>query len=135
MQMMLRRTHYMNKRKEKRAEIDKTQAMVKAMIEQTLTRCNQKPIAELPPNFVFAMGDSLTVMKNFVRDIETHIAISNRYFQYKSSEDRAKVSSDRKPFEFNCRAKKGRKRTRHNKRASSMSNSSTRLSVNGSLRS
>lgn len=91
--MMLRRTHYMNKRKEKRAEIDKTQAMVKAMIEQTLTRCNQKPIAELPPNFVFVMGDSLTVMKNFVRDIETHIAISNRYFQYKSSEDRAKVSS------------------------------------------
>ena len=133
--MMLRRTHYMNKRKEKRAEIDKTQAMVKAMIEQTLTRCNQKPIVELPPNFVFAMGDSLTVMKNFVRDIETHIAISNRYFQYKSSEDRAKVSSDNQPFECDCRAKKGRRRTRHNKRASSMSNSSIRLSVSESLRS
>lgn len=92
MQMMLRRTHFMNKRKEKRAEIDKTQAMVKMMIEQTLTRCNAKPIADLPANFNFAIGEALTVIKNFVRDIETHIAISNRYFQYKNSEDRAKVS-------------------------------------------
>lgn len=31
--MMLRRTHYMNKRKEKKAEIDKTQSMVKTLIE------------------------------------------------------------------------------------------------------
>lgn len=35
-QMMLRRTHYLNKKKEKKLELDKCQQMIKLRIEQVL---------------------------------------------------------------------------------------------------
>ena len=40
MQMMLRRTHYMNQKKAKKSEIDKTCAMLRLAIEKRLIDCN-----------------------------------------------------------------------------------------------
>jgi hypothetical protein len=51
MQMMLRRIIFMNKRKEKKAEIDKTQSMIKMLIEKKLCESNGKPLDNLSPNF------------------------------------------------------------------------------------
>lgn len=42
MQMMLRRTHYMNQKKAKKSEIDKTCAMLRSAIEKRLVDCNSK---------------------------------------------------------------------------------------------
>jgi hypothetical protein len=85
----------MNKRKEKKNEIDKAQVMVKTLIEQTLKNCNEKALPDLAPNFVFQPGDSLTTMKNFSQDIESYVSISNRYFHFKNSEEKAKFSVKR----------------------------------------
>lgn len=92
MQMMLRRTIFMNKRKEKKAEIEKTQSMIKMLIEKKLVETNGKPLPELMPNFALNLQDHV-IFKNFVRDVEGYIQIANKYLSYKNSEEKAKVSS------------------------------------------
>lgn len=83
----------MNKRKEKKAEIDKTQSMIKMIIEKKLQESNNnKPLAELMPNFVMALDDH-KIFKNFVEDVESYIQIANKYLSYKNSEEKAKVST------------------------------------------
>jgi hypothetical protein len=48
---MLRRIFYMNKRKEKKAEIDKTQQMIKMIIEKKLAELKKKtPGEQMAPN-------------------------------------------------------------------------------------
>lgn len=83
----------MNKRKEKKAEIEKTQSMIKMLIEKKLVETNNgKPLQELMPNFALNLQDH-SIFKNFVRDVEGFIQIANKYLSYKNSEEKAKVSS------------------------------------------
>jgi hypothetical protein len=59
MQMMLRRTHYLNKKKEKKNELDKCMQMIKLKIDSILKLNNRKSEAhaielhELKPDFCF----------------------------------------------------------------------------------
>ena len=49
MQMMLRRTCFMNKKRDKKAEIDKAQHMIKQVMERSLIEGNNaKNLIELP---------------------------------------------------------------------------------------
>lgn len=59
MQMMLRRTHFLNKKKEKKAELEKLRSMIKDMLERILRYCNRKSeasvveLGELTADFSF----------------------------------------------------------------------------------
>jgi hypothetical protein len=64
MQMMLRRTSCMNRRKEKKTEVEKTQSMIKILIEKKLIESNAQPgmpvpsnLTDLLPNFVLTMPE------------------------------------------------------------------------------
>lgn len=54
---MLRRTIFMNKRKEKKAEIDKTQSMIKMIIEKKLAESNSRKLQDLMPNFTLQLDN------------------------------------------------------------------------------
>lgn len=91
MQMMLRRTYFMNKRKEKKTDMEKTQQIIKQLIEKKLVESNAQPgvtaasLQELMPNFILNLPEQeQSVVKNFLKDVETFIQISNKYFVYKS---------------------------------------------------
>lgn len=78
--MMLRRTCFMNKRKEKKAEIDKTIQMVKQMIERTLksSLSNETiPLTELPLRFNLDWKGQDTTIRNFSNDIHRYVETSN----------------------------------------------------------
>jgi hypothetical protein len=94
--MMLRRTCYMNKRKEKKAEIDKAILMVKQIIEKRLKSPlsnDPVPLTELPTNFIITLTDEdNSLIKNFVRDIDDFVEKNNKYLKYKDKEEKAKVS-------------------------------------------
>lgn len=89
---MLRRTFYMNKRKEKKAEIDKTQQMIKMIIEKKLAELKKKtPGEQMAPNQMLQL-DSVEILNNFQQDVREYILIANKYLSYKNSEEQAKVS-------------------------------------------
>jgi len=106
MQMMLRRTHYLNKKKEKKLELDKCQQMIKLRIEQVLKQNNRKgdsdifDLADLKPNFKFQPelicknGESeelKLLIGNFVKELKQFIAINDLYCKAKHNEEKAKV--------------------------------------------
>ena len=70
---MLRRTSFMNKRKDKKSEIEKAVQMIKQLIEKRLQDKNEKPVAELNPNFILPLSESEDVIKNFKADIENFV--------------------------------------------------------------
>lgn len=92
MQMMLRRTSCMNRRKEKKTEVEKTQSMIKILIEKKLIESNAQPgmpvpsnLTDLLPNFVLTMPEQeQSLIKNFLKDVEIFILISNKYFVFKA---------------------------------------------------
>lgn len=90
---MLRRISFMNQRKVKKTENEKTQSIVKAVIEKKLVESNNgKPVSELLPNFTLQLAESEATIKNFNKDVESFVLIANKYLQYKSHEEKAKVS-------------------------------------------
>lgn len=94
---MLRRTSFMNQRKAKKAENEKTQSIIKAVIEKKLIESNNgKPVAELMPNFTLQLAESEATIKNFIRDVESFVLIANKYLQYKSNEEKAKTKRAKK---------------------------------------
>ena len=57
--MMLRRIFYLNKRKEKKNEVDKAQGLIKSKLEMILKHCNRKgendaiELTALTQDFIF----------------------------------------------------------------------------------
>ena len=70
---MLRRTSFMNKRKDKKSEIEKAVQMIKQLIEKRLSDKNEKPVFDLNPNFILPLSESEDVIKNFKADIENFV--------------------------------------------------------------
>ena len=109
MQMMLRRTHYLNRKKEKKNELDKCQTMIKLKVDSILKINNRKSeahaieLAELKPDFTFnpdlcardQSGGSAELKKlcyGFTLELKEFVALNNKYVECKVSEERAKVS-------------------------------------------
>lgn len=93
MQMMLRRTCFMNKKRDKKAEIDKAQHMIKQVMERSLIEGNNvKNLIELPQNFVLNLSQHNDLLSNFIRDVNEYVTIGNDYLKCKTSEEQAKVS-------------------------------------------
>ncbi len=85
---MLRRTFYMNKRKEKKAEIDKTQQIIKQIIEKKHVELKKKlgTGEQMPPNQTIQL-DSVETLNNFKKDVREYILIANKYLNYKNCEE------------------------------------------------
>ena len=85
---MLRRTFYMNKRKEKKAEIDKTQQIIKQIIEKKHVELKKKlgTGEQMPPNQTIQL-DSDETLDNFQKDVRGYILIANKYLNYKNCEE------------------------------------------------
>lgn len=85
---MLRRTFYMNKRKEKKAEIDKTQQIIKQIIEKKYAELKKKlgTGEQMPPNQTIQL-DSVETLDNFQKDVRQYILIANKYLNYKNCEE------------------------------------------------
>ena len=85
---MLRRTFYMNKRKEKKAEIDKTQQIIKQIIEKKYAELKKKlgTGEQMPPNQTIQL-DSVETLDNFQKDVREYILIANKYLNYKNCEE------------------------------------------------
>ena len=85
---MLRRTFYMNKRKEKKAEIDKTQQIIKQIIEKKHAELKKKlgTGEQMPPNQNIQL-DSVETLNNFQKDVREYILIANKYLNYKNCEE------------------------------------------------
>ena len=85
---MLRRTFYMNKRKEKKAEIDKTQQIIKQIIEKKHAELKKKlgTGQQMPPNQNIQL-DSVETLNNFQKDVREYILIANKYLNYKNCEE------------------------------------------------
>ena len=50
-------------------------------------------LSELLPNFVLSLPEQeQSLIKNFLKDIEIFILISNKYFVFKAQEEKARVS-------------------------------------------
>jgi len=94
MQMMLRRTCFMNKKRDKKTEIDKAQQMIKQVMEKSLMETNNsKNLNELPQNFTLNFSSHIDLLLNFIRDVNEYVTIGNDYLKCKTSEEQAKVSS------------------------------------------
>ncbi len=85
---MLRRTFYMNKRKEKKAEVDKTQQIIKQIIEKKHVELKKKlgTGEQMPPNQTIQL-DSVETLNNFKKDVREYILIANKYLNYKNCEE------------------------------------------------
>ncbi len=85
---MLRRTFYMNKRKEKKAEVDKTQQIIKQIIEKKHAELKKKlgTGEQMPPNQTIQL-DSVETLNNFKKDVREYILIANKYLNYKNCEE------------------------------------------------
>jgi len=50
-------------------------------------------LTDLLPNFVLSLPEQeQSLIKNFLKDVEIFILISNKYFAYKAQEEKARVS-------------------------------------------
>lgn len=85
---MLRRTFFMNKRKEKKAEIDKTQQIIKQIIDKKHVELKKKlgTGEQMPPNQTIQL-DSVETLNNFQKDVREYILIVNKYLNYKNCEE------------------------------------------------
>lgn len=85
---MLRRIFYMNKRKEKKAEIDKTQQIIKQIIDKKHAELKKKLAngEQMPPNQTIQL-DSVEILNNFKKDVREYIFIANKYLNYKNCEE------------------------------------------------
>ncbi len=79
MQMMLRRTCYMNKKRDKKTEIDKMQSIIKLQIEKSLLDQNTiKTLDQLKGNFQLVLTDQQSeLVQNFIRDVNEYVTVSN----------------------------------------------------------
>lgn len=78
-QLLMKKVIYTNKHKELKQEIEKTQSMVKQIIDANLKESNGKALSELPPNFVLNLSKHETVVANFTKDLENYCAVTNTY--------------------------------------------------------
>ena len=73
---MLRRQSYMNKKKDKKSELEKTQTMIKQVIDKNLLESNKneaglKTHEDLPPNFNLVFNEKeLNMITHFKNDID-----------------------------------------------------------------
>lgn len=97
--MMLRRTFYQTKKKEKKLEIDKLQSAFVTLVELSLKEGNRKNQADLvslnnlKSNFNFKMSREGKEFCSKIRvEVTEYVKILNEYEKFKNLEDRAKVS-------------------------------------------
>ena len=97
--MMLRRTFYQTKKKEKKLEIDKLQSAFVTLVELSLKEGNRKNQADLvnlnnlKSNFSFKMSkDGKEFCQKIRVEVSEYVKILNEYEKFKNLEDRAKVS-------------------------------------------
>ena len=78
----------MNKKRDKKVEIDKAQHMIKQVMEKCLLEGNnQKNLTDLPPNFTLNFTQHNDLLTNFIRDVNEYVTISNDYLKCKTSEE------------------------------------------------
>lgn len=92
---MLRRNYFFNKRRERKQEVDKTQALIKQWIEMNLKQLNKRSDSEildlqnLKLNYAFNWHEPV-VLNQFQSEMREYIIVQNEYLKNKSLEERAK---------------------------------------------
>ena len=99
MQFMLKRHSLLNKKNQKKSELDRTQSMINQKIVATLKQQNKKSendFIELSSlrgeSFVFKMPPDLKeLVPHFQKDLAEYVRVNNEYVKTKISEERAKA--------------------------------------------
>ena len=69
----------MNKKRDKKTEIDKAQLVVKQVIERSLTETNQiKSLDQLRGNFQLVLTEEQSdLIQNFIKHVNEYVVVSN----------------------------------------------------------
>jgi len=99
MQFMLKRHSLLNKKNQKKSELDRTLSMINQKVVATLKQQNKKSendFIELSSlraeSFVFKMPSDLKeLVPHFQKDLQEYVRVNNDYVKTKISEEKAKA--------------------------------------------
>ena len=103
--MMLKRTHYQNKKKAQKLEIDKLQSALVKTVEICLRESNKTDaLSNLKPSFSLKLSKAnKEAFAKVSSEVKEYVKLSNEYYKYKSLEEKARVSAH---YDLDCLGQK-----------------------------
>jgi len=94
MKMMLKRTHFQNRKKAQKLEVDKLQSALIKTVEICLKESNKiDSLSNLKQNFSLKLSkDNRDAFAKVAQEVKEFVKLSNEYYKYKSLEEKARVS-------------------------------------------